>query len=125
MPAHPVKARLRPTRGHLQEGWSRGTPPAWRPRDETRAPDTLVDAIFGAIAGAGSIPAVSTSTVRRFGFRIGDRGVFLVVDPLSAAARTRSPRTSSSGSSAPRRGSHAALEGARSTAVRYAQVLTS
>src|SRR3954454_21723100 len=65
MPAHPVKARLRPTRGHLQEGWSRGTPPAWRPRDETRAPDTLVDAIFGAIADAGSIPAVSTFSLRQ------------------------------------------------------------
>src|SRR3954466_4676211 len=90
MPAHPVKARLRPTRGHLQEGWSRGTPPAWRPRDETRAPDTLVDAIFGAIADAGSIPAVSTNFtkvelwIRQGGFGVRPfvvRGVFRPAAP--------------------------------------------
>ena len=36
------------------------TPPARRPRGEIRAPATLVDATFCAIADAGSIPAVST-----------------------------------------------------------------
>ena len=42
----------------------------------------LVDATFHAIADVGSIPTVSTSTVRRFSFQIGNWGVFLVVDPL-------------------------------------------
>jgi len=35
----------------------------------------------------GSIPTVSTSTDRRFSFHVGDWGVFLVVDPLSAVVR--------------------------------------
>jgi len=38
-------------------------------RVRSRAPDTLVDAALHAIADAGSIPAVSTPTVRRFGLQ--------------------------------------------------------
>jgi hypothetical protein len=60
MPAHPGRsASAKP--GKASGGWSRGTPPARRPRDEIRAPDTLVDATSCAIADAGSIPAVSTN----------------------------------------------------------------
>ena len=43
-------------------GWSRVTLPMWRPRDEIRASDTLVDTTIDATADAGSIPAVSTFT---------------------------------------------------------------
>jgi hypothetical protein len=59
MPAHPGRSAFAKP-GTSSGGWSRGTPPARRPRDETRAPATLVEATFCAIADAGSIPAVST-----------------------------------------------------------------
>src|SRR3954447_7596804 len=59
MPAHPRRSAFAKP-GTSSGGWSRGTPPARRPRDETRAPATLVEATFCAIADAGSIPAVST-----------------------------------------------------------------
>ena len=63
MPAHP--GRSAPAEPGTSLGsWSRGTPPARRPRDETRAPATLVDATLRAIADAGSIPAVSTGSRR-------------------------------------------------------------
>src|SRR3954449_8749954 len=39
--------------------WSFATRPAWRAKDEIRAPATLVEATFHATADAGSIPAVS------------------------------------------------------------------
>ena len=39
-------------------------------------PATLVDATFRAIADAGSIPAVSTSLVRRFSFQVASWSVF-------------------------------------------------
>src|SRR5882724_5209431 len=59
MPAHPGRfASAKP--GTSSGGWSRGTPPAWRPRGEIRAPATLVDVTFCAIADVGSIPTVST-----------------------------------------------------------------
>ena len=45
-------------------------------RARSRAPDTLVDAIFHAIADAGSIPAVSTSR------RPGSRRAFVVPGPI-------------------------------------------
>src|SRR3954452_11329726 len=63
MPAHPGRPALAEP-GTSSGGWSRGTSPAKRPRDENRAPDTLVDATSGAIADAGSIPAVSTLWLR-------------------------------------------------------------
>src|SRR4051812_13175102 len=47
-------------------------------RTRYRAPATLVDAVFYATADAASIPAVSTSRVRRLGFQSGGRGVFFV-----------------------------------------------
>jgi hypothetical protein len=60
MPAHPGRsASAQP--GTSPGGWSRATPPARRPRDEIRAPATLVDATFCAIADPGSIPGVSTN----------------------------------------------------------------
>jgi len=51
-----------PIRGHLQEA---GLEQPRRRGDleaRSRAPATLVDTTFGAIADAGSIPAVSTSS---------------------------------------------------------------
>src|SRR5437763_9488283 len=45
--------------GTSSGSWSFATPPAWRAKDEIRAPATLVEAIFHATADAGSIPAVS------------------------------------------------------------------
>src|SRR4051794_39148988 len=82
MPAHPGRSAFAEP-GTSSEGWSPATLPVWRSGDENRAPDTLVEATPSAIADAGSIPAVSTPTVRRFSFQIGDWGVFLVVDPLA------------------------------------------
>src|SRR5437588_4067869 len=55
--------RLLPPRWGPQGSWSRGTPPARLPRDETRAPATLVDAVLYAPADVGSIPTVSTRRV--------------------------------------------------------------
>jgi hypothetical protein len=54
--------------------WLSTTPPARQVESETRAPATLVDATFHAIADAGSIPAVSTS-----GATVPDRPVAVVV----------------------------------------------
>src|SRR5947209_4825320 len=55
--------RLLPPRRGPQGSWSRGTPPARLPRDETRAPATLVDAVLYAPADVGSIPTVSIGSV--------------------------------------------------------------
>src|SRR3954447_24850878 len=60
MPAHPGRSAFAEP-GTSSEGWSLATLPVWRAGDENRAPDTLVEATFSAIADAGSIPAVSTS----------------------------------------------------------------
>ena len=88
MPAHP--GRLAPAEPGTRSGsWSRGTPPARRPRDEIRAPDTLVDTIPCAIADVGSIPTVSTPTVRRFSFQIGTGASFSLCGPAASSPRTR------------------------------------
>src|SRR3954468_11489656 len=58
-----------PIRGNLQEA---GLEQPRRQGDleaRSRVPATLVDTTFDAIADAGSIPAVSTATDRRFSFR--------------------------------------------------------
>src|SRR3954468_10354242 len=61
MPAHPGRSAFAEP-GTSSEGWSPATLPVWRAGDENRAPDTLVEATFSAIADAGSIPAVSTGS---------------------------------------------------------------
>src|SRR5436305_2947174 len=59
--AHPE--RVAPSAPGTSFGsWSFATPPAWRAKDEIRAPATLVEATFHATADAGSIPAVSIGT---------------------------------------------------------------
>src|SRR3954452_15015910 len=63
MPAHPGRSAFAEP-GTSSEGWSPATLPVWRAGDENRAPDTLVEATFSAIADAGSIPAVSTGSGR-------------------------------------------------------------
>src|SRR3954453_22960445 len=61
MPAHPGRSAFAEP-GTSSEVWSPATLPVWRAGDENRAPDTLVEATFSAIADAGSIPAVSTGS---------------------------------------------------------------
>src|SRR2546421_7330944 len=54
------RERVAPSaRGTLLGSWSFAPPPAWRAKDEIRAPATLVEATLHATADAGSIPAVS------------------------------------------------------------------
>src|SRR3954468_7726412 len=96
MPTHPGRpASAKP--GTSSGGWSRGNPPARRPRDETQSAGYARRRHLWTIADVGSIPTVSTPTVRRFGFRIGDRGVFLVVEP---AATARLPASAVAGGAA-------------------------
>ena len=93
----------------------------------------LVDATFHAIADVGSIPTVSTPTLRRFGFQIGDRGVFLVVDPLDARRGPDSGSMLQAGAFGAARGPNdsgrpgpfARAAGVLSAGARYAQVSTS
>jgi hypothetical protein len=90
MPAHPRRpASAKP--GKASGGWSRGTPPARRPRDENRAPDTLVDATSCAIADAGSIPAVSTVWLGdgASGALFGGNTWCLVLEPLRVRLHRR------------------------------------
>jgi hypothetical protein len=46
--------------------------------DEIRAPDTLVETTFYAIADAGSIPAVSTKPRKHWGFKISTGGTLAI-----------------------------------------------
>src|SRR5947209_13082633 len=88
--------RLLPPRRGPQGSWSRGTLPARLPRDEIRAPATLVDAVLYAPADVGSIPTVSIfasySTPRpaRRGFELGRLLAFWHRHVMDGIGRRRS-----------------------------------